>query len=428
MTRLAKGKKPRKKLSEFQKLWAKAEKLENENTRFRARLDKVIERIRTDIQPVEVELAKQGVPLLRRLLTLGQRKSLAQWQRRELDAWIGELIAPLRSASLVDQELLENISRYDAFSLGIELDEDASTPLVDQLRDHLEREEQLAEEEEEDELSEEDRQKQAEEEVERILDSEFGHEPPKPPPLGDSGNDLFPDELNEELHRQFDEYHKARNAAREELLEEMLTDSTPFSGAEDDFFKFDPFDASDSIPEDDGGDVPNISNAVFTRLFRSTAARLHPDREPDPDLRQQKQALMAELLGARKRGDVMTIINLYQEHVDNDATLSKADEKQLIDTLKRQITELYGEREEYSFESPLHRTAFEQFYHQNPHTTDQAFKRHMQMMEAATLEIISQAHSIKTLKTLKPHLDERYEEHRFDNPFEALEEIFNLSR
>jgi len=428
MIRLAKGKKPRKKLSEFQKLWTKAEKLETENARFRARLDAIIQRIRTDIQPVEEELVKQGVPLLRRLLTLGQRKSLAQWQRRELDAWIRELIEPLRSASQLDPEILEDISRYDAFSLGIELDENASTPLVDQLRDHLKREEQQAEEE--DEISEETRHKQAEEEVERILDSTFGHEPPKPPPLDDGGNDLFPNELNEELNRQFDEYHKARNAAREELLEEMLADSTPFSKTEDDFFKFNPFDVGDSLPEDDDddNDAPNISNTVFTRLFRSTAARLHPDRELDPDLRQQKQALMAELLGARKRGDVMTIINLYQEHVDNDATLSKADEKQLIDALKRQITELYGKRVEYSFESPLHRTAFEQFYHQSPRTTDQAFKRHMRMMEAATSEVISQARSIKTLKTLKPHLDERYEEHRFDNPFEALEEIFNLSR
>jgi hypothetical protein len=137
---------------------------------------------------------------------------------------------------------------------------------------------------------------------------------------------------------------------------------------------------------------------------------------------------MAELLGARKQGDVMTVINLYQQHVDNDASLSKADEKQLIDALKRQVTALECEREEYSFESPLHRTAFAQFYHHSPRQTNQALKHHIQMMEAATSEVVSQAHSIKTLKTLKPHLEERYEEHGFDNPFEMLEDIFNLSR
>ena len=114
--------------------------------------------------------------------------------------------------------------------------------------------------------------------------------------------------------------------------------------------------------------------------------------------------------------------------MDNNATLSKADEKQLTDALKRQIIELECEREEYSFESPLHRTAFDQFYHQSPRQTNQALKQHIQMLEAATSEVISQAHSIKTLKTLKPYLEERYEEHCFDNPFEALEEIFNLSR
>jgi len=60
--------------------------------------------------------------------------------------------------------------------------------------------------------------------------------------------------------------------------------------------------------------------------------------------------------------------------------------------------------------------------------SDQALKHHIQMMKAATSEVVSQTHSIKTLKTLKPYLEERYEEHCFDNPFEAPEEIFNLSR
>ncbi len=50
MTRLTAQKKTRKKPSEFQKLWAKAEKLKQQNARFREHLDKIIQRIQTELQ------------------------------------------------------------------------------------------------------------------------------------------------------------------------------------------------------------------------------------------------------------------------------------------------------------------------------------------------------------------------------------------
>jgi hypothetical protein len=83
--------------------------------------------------------------------------------------------------------------------------------------------------------------------------------------------------------------------------------------------------------------APAITNQIFQRLFRSTAAKLHPDREPDPALRDVKQGLMSDLLKARKTGDVMTILELYQEYVDREQIFSKADEKQLITALEHQI-------------------------------------------------------------------------------------------
>ena len=109
MTHLTTGKKSRKKQSEFQKLWAKAEKLKQENARFRDRLDEIIRRIRTDIGPVEEKAARQQVPLLSRLLALGQRKSLTQWQRQMLDDWIREILEPLQSAGHLDDGIVDEI-------------------------------------------------------------------------------------------------------------------------------------------------------------------------------------------------------------------------------------------------------------------------------------------------------------------------------
>ena len=425
MTRLTARAKKRKKQPVFQKLWAKAEKLKRKNALFRKRLDAIIHRMRTDLQPVEEETARLQIPLLRQLLTLGQRKSLAKWQRQELDSWIRELLEPLQSTNHIDSEILEDISRYDAFSLGIELDDSSSTSLADQLRQHLDQEKKPVREE--DEASEESRRNAIEKKVEQILKRTFGPEPPRAVNPDKDSSDFFQDELNEELERQYNEYHKTRNAAREKLLGELLAEDE-----DDNFFDFDfGFDLSDSdepFPENGEDDTPAISNAVFKRLFRSTAGRLHPDRESDPVLRKEKQALMAKLLSARKQGDVMTVLEMHQQYGGDDAAVSRTDEKQLIGALKQQINELECEQEEYSYETPLHRTAFEQFYHPTKRKTDQAFKQYIQMMEEAASESGSLALSIKSIKTLKPHLEQRYEESRFANPFEALDEFFRFSR
>ncbi len=397
--------------------------MKQENACFRDRLDEIIRRIKTDIGPAEEKAARQQIPLLKRLLTLGQRKSLTQWQRQMLGDWIQEILELLQSTGQLNEDIADDISRYDAFRLGIELDEASTMPLHEQLRAHFERQEMLLQEQNE------ARRKEIHREVERVLDQTLGPEPSKPEHRCQNIDDLFRDELKEEQRRQYDDYQKARNATREELLAEMLVESSFMDDEEDnDFdFSFNPFNAGKPYAEQDDSALV-ISNVVFTRLFSSTAAQLHPDREHDPDIREEKQALMSQLLYARKQGDVMMIVQMYQEHVSENAALPKTDEKQLLKALKRQVDELQCEQEEYYLESPLHHLAYERFYSPNPAKTDQAFKHHIKKTEEAASEESSLALNIKSLKTLKPHLEQRYDEQRFIDPQEALDAFFNFAR
>jgi len=353
MTRLTAQKKTRKKPSEFQKLWAKAEKLKQQNARFREHLDKIIQRIQTEIRPAEEKAAQQHIPLLKCLITLGQRKSLTQWQRQTLDGWIREILEPLLHTSHLDSELKEDISRYEAFRLGIELDKDSPTPMAEQLRMHIEREDARLEKE---------------------------------------------------------------RKTRDEAWRDELFDSD-----------FEPFGTDDPFSKEPDDNTPAISNTVFKQLFRSTAAVLHPDREHDPDMREIKHRLMTSLLNARKQGDVMTLIQMHQQHAGNGNALSKADEKQLIKALKAQVDELQQEREIYSFESPLHRMAYELFYYPSTRKTEQAFNQHLWQLETAASEAQSLSERIKTLKALKPHLEQRYDERCFSHPLDALDEVFGFS-
>lgn len=423
MSQLTAGKKTRKKQSKFQKLWAKAEKLKTENARFRDRLDEIIQRMANEVRPLENRIALTQIPLLGRLLTLGQRKSLTKWQRGELDAWVRELLEPLVAIGDLDAELKEDLARYDAFRSGVELDEDSSTPLVDQFKAHVAQAEKQAQEAER--SREDDWHKTVEAEVEQILDDMLGPEPAKPEKQQKVKGDLFQEELEDELQSQYEKYQQERKAARKDLLEAMLgTGEDYFAQDEDEDFDFDPFASDTEYARDADDRSPAISNEIFKRLFRATAAKLHPDRETDPDLHAQKHALMSRLLDARKRGDVMTVVEMYHQHV-GDASLSIADEKQLIETLQQQIAELEDEQEDYRYESPLHRVAFEEFYHSSPRKIDQAFKLHQERMEIIASESQKLAQNIKTLKTLKPYLEQRYDDHRFGSTLDAMEEFFN---
>lgn len=418
MTRLAAGKKPTKKKSEFQKLWAKAERLKQENARFRDRMDEIVQRIETEIRPAEEAAAAHQIPLLKRLLVLGQRKSLLLWQRETLDDWIREILQPLLAVNSLDHDILEEVSRYDGFRWGVELDETSAISLQDQLRAYLEQEQSGLQ------GADDAWRQKVHREVETILDQTLGPEPVRPEPHGQAIGDFFGDELIYEQQRQYEADVKARNAARDELLKKILTagEHPENAGGFADFganpFGFD----SKAIGEDDSEAPAAISDALFKRMFRSIAARLHPDREQDPAMRQEKHTLMTRLLDARKQGDVMTIVSMFQEHANKGAALSKADEKQLIQALQDQVVELQYEQEDYSLQSPLYQMAYEQFYFTHRKRTDQAFEQYSHLIESAASEARVLALSITSLKALKPHLELRYDERSFS----ALEGIFDI--
>lgn len=347
-----------KKQSAFQKLWKQAERHKQQNARFEQELEALVDRIETDIHPAEREAAQARKPLLFSLIKLAQRKSLAHWQRIELDEWIIELMQEMHSYSLIDQELLDDVARYDAFQLGITLDDEDCAPPSEQLADIINREQKM----------QEDAEREAREESQDTIDD------------GDKYDDLF----------NFDFDFNKNN------------------------FEAEPA----NLPN-----APKITNQVFQRLFRTTATKLHPDREPDPVIQKKKQGLMGDLLQARKTGDVMAILALHEEYVDDQDGLSKADEKQLIQVLKNQINELKNNKEDIALKSPMHWMAFQNFYFPSKKKTDSAMTAYLHRVSQDKIQAERMVKEIRTLKTLKPWLEQRYDSH---NSMAELEELLNM--
>lgn len=442
-----------KRPSRFETLMARAAALKSQNASFAAELDAIVARMENTVRPKEAELAKQQIPLLKKLLTLGQRKSLTQWQRETLHDWIQELQEPLQAYALVDEDLMDDFAHYDAYRMGITLEDDSTRP-HQQIAEAI----QQAQQEHIDAV-----RKEADEQQEKLADfrNYLLHEEsilieseldrilgpaPEAPESNNAASDLFADELDSEQQRQFDEYHQKRSFMQQTMLSDKLKEINQMLGLVDDDDEYD-YDENDNGPDDPSfdehahQDAPHssansdtdsntndedfyseafaahndnrpkaLSNEAFQRLFRATAGKLHPDREPDETLREAKQKLMAELLAARKKGDVMTVLTMYEEYVGTHEGFSKSDQSALTASLEQMLDELEAQQQDIVFQSPAHSAAYHLFYDTSPKKVDTAFARHLKNMEAKQAAVTQQAVTITSLKSLKPELEERYDE------------------
>ena len=358
-----------KKPSKFQKLWHKAERARARNARFREDLESLVQRVRFTIQPLELEAAQADKPLLQKLLTLGQRKSLAQWQRAELDSWIQELVYEMQTYGLVDPALLNDMARYDAFRLGITLEDDEIAPPAEQLVEIIKREQALHE----------------------AAEKEWRDSENEPEDPGSNCDDLDFDGFD------FDD----------------IGDFDWFTGGAE----------SEPLTHD----APVVTNKVVQRLFRSTAAKLHPDREPDAERRKLKQGLMADLLRARKQGDVMRILELHQEYVSESREFSKVDEQQLIHALEYNIRELETEKDLIIEQSVIHEVVYQRFYDTSKKKVDENIEEHLAILARDKVNIERMVEEIRSLKTLKPYLEERYDMRRDGSDLDQILSMFEQS-
>jgi hypothetical protein len=166
------------------------------------------------------------------------------------------------------------------------------------------------------------------------------------------------DELDDWLERMESEFIEAFEQSTASVEDDQSDEPQPYT---DDLFGWDEDQAFDegvdpgesSDPELAGETV--FSDHWFKDLFRRAARALHPDREPDEQLRAQKQEIMAKLLAARDAEDLATILSIYMDHVgDGELAVSHASSRQLEQILRQQLLALEEDREDIISVSPLH--------------------------------------------------------------------------
>lgn len=162
-------------------------------------------------------------------------------------------------------------------------------------------------------------------------------------------------------------------------------------------------------------------------LFRQLASALHPDREPDPQERLRKTALMSEANAAYGRKDLVTLmqIQLRAELADPAAVSRMADDKLAALTLllKQQVADLERERAARQqrlageFDLPPGQAT-------NPNTLKQHLLAQVDALESAVAQLEHDLEQVREPAALKRWLNQQREAPRRVRADRDLDDYF----
>lgn len=357
------------------KLWRQVQKQRQVNLALAESLDALIQDYHGKVLPAEKEtLLPVQVRLTKRLIELFSRKSLSNWHRNEMADWIGSL---LEDIGLQDQEqgnaLATDYNRVVAEQAGMTVEEMETL--------------QGAQEALQEEVLKDAFGDAFEAFMEESMDAD-----------GEGGLD------DEALAAAFEEFQEDLFgfADRDDLFEGEHTAQAGMKGE-----AFDSFEEAAS-PE------AEMDGKWLRQLFRRTAAVLHPDKEQDPQRREQKQQAMAELLDARDKEDVISMVSLYAEHVaDGEFSVEATDMDKFSRLLEQQLEDLEEEYFGCIHQSPLHHFVYQNLYAKTAKSRTKKLKAFLAQIEQQVQGLEETIGYLRNLTRLKEVLGERYEQRRF---------------
>lgn len=143
-------------------------------------------------------------------------------------------------------------------------------------------------------------------------------------------------------------------------------------------------------------------------LFRRAAKVLHPDREQDPVAREHKHHLMSALIDARDRGDIMSMLALFSDHVAGSTVDFSAEEyPALIQLLQQQLSNLQAEEHSISYASPFHAFLYHNLYSKQKPTQERKIKTYLAKVDQEFQERTQMVQEIRTVKALQSVLKQR---------------------
>ena len=362
--------------------WERVSRLKKRNEALNQEMGAFIQEVNLQIEDAEKKMADAVYSQTAHLTTFLQRKSLAQWQKMELLAWIDQNLMSLMSSPFSDKQAVQSLI----------------------------------------------------EELHVIAEGFFSNESAKEKPSSEkSGNAEQGD------GRRKSKQHKEQTPNEDmfaDLFKEFADDDeddvemddgpgeNPDSFWEQIFDDFEAFEQEEQSREDQKNkELKNLLNKTSVKaIFRRLAKVLHPDREQDEERKLVLHEQMSELIEARNNNDVFQLLSLYETHTGESPLAAIGDNKQEILTLlKSQVQQLKEEETRIIYDDPTTAHYYEHFYAKTQKTRTQKIKRYCSDLKKMTSQEMKITQSIRSISTLKPYLEERYDNRIFIDNFDFME-------
>ncbi len=343
----------------FDRLWTQVKKKQKRNDKLKLEMDELVQVYNHTVLPKEKGYEQPLCALIQKLITFYSRKSLAAWQRDELEIWFTESMRQLEQYNPEKTEFYAGkFDQVFAAHKGMtvqDLDDN-------EVRFEAELEAIMAEM--------------------KNMDAEQASSSQQQ----NSQDDLF-----------------------EANGEEQAGHQSEFEEFDFEQFSEDAFNQANTSPR-----ANQLINEKWIRnLFRRTARALHPDKEQDPIKREHKQALMGELLNARDTQDVMTMMLMYNQHVnDGELALGEDEMHSLCEMLQEQHHQLDEARWDIIQQSPLHESLHATLHAASKKTRDKKLKQHLENVQDGIdyqFEVVSHLRNLTRLKEVLEDRSNRFE-------------------
>ncbi|WP_213991508.1 hypothetical protein [Sodalis sp. dw_96] len=363
---------------QFQAHWATIDRLQREMVIKQQRQEVVLARFRQEVLPVEHQYVQALYDKILRLISFADKKTLGKYNREALFSWIDEELDELFHHPFNEQLDLEALRQQ--FSALNEMPDDEPTPdEIDRFRQYVK--EQYGSDG-------------------KLSDAELAEMMVDPEKMFTTLERLFPD------------------------AESIFDDDDDDDDDEDNDADHD--HANDTDHDDDaddekasgGGTDRTIDNAQHTldgllrspevkKMYKKLANILHPDREQDPEKKNEKHLLMVQLSKAKKNHDVWTILELYHRYSDPDFRFGQAEIPAINALMQRRIDTLTAELAETENPSSLSGMIWEKFGAKTTKAIDNKFRKHNEKLHQLLEQQVQEREQLRSLAALKIYLAPR---------------------
>lgn len=219
--------------------------------------------------------------------------------------------------------------------------------------------------------------------------------------------------------QQFDDGSSIDDEELDDFLEEHELDHNDL---DDDFFE-DDFDFHNKT-SGQSTSIENINTLLKTsdikKLYKKIANKLHPDKESNECLRNEKNKLMQQLSIAKQEGDIFTLLQIGQKWLPEfELDLSPKALKIIITMLEEKVRVLNIEHQDIRSNTSLKTVIWNKFSARSKKQQQTNFQKHIASLTACQLEIQESMCSLSTVKAVNAYLKEKVEENNWDfEPFQ----------